>query len=509
MAEGTNIMSASDLMLTFLSHTSENDVKYIRGLNPFTIKVDGEEMFIYIKNLSPAQLSNNNPDVWRIQLPVRDDFESIKESASPFVLLGYDKDNDVYTTWNPYWCKQRLNVGKSVSMYSRLSLQQRVHETGIIEKLPLNNDGDVVCIPGNGIYEYLKNIKTYYPEETIFVAKNSSLQSKPLEIKTPEELYKEFIDIPANVDGYSKFLEVAGRSKSTIGNYLNALNYVIDNGIFEKYNSLFLGCLNYAQYQVPMKKLVATDEIKEKDVPWHGAIRAALNRYLEYWMSKTDSEPKQASLFDKENEETVVERFYELDEFGKIVALDEELVKLLIPYTKEDYPDYELMERIAENFYSPEITEKMNPFDWIKLFENLKKVKKGKSKKNQIKRERNTPSTENKDNEERDSKTLRKATVLRIEFSDGTVIQHHSATETYVEVIENNYPDLIEEIDFGYAVISKEKLPDFKNTKRAQVQLNNGYWLSTNFSTDTKADILRKISDELGLELKIDIVDKQ
>ena len=46
MAEGTNIMSASDLMLTFLSHTSENDVKYIRGLNPFTIKVDGEEMFI-------------------------------------------------------------------------------------------------------------------------------------------------------------------------------------------------------------------------------------------------------------------------------------------------------------------------------------------------------------------------------------------------------------------------------------------------------------------------------
>ena len=506
MAEGTNIMSASDLMLTFLSHTSENDVKYIRGLNPFTIKVDGEEMFIYIKNLSPAQLSNNNPDVWRIQLPVRDDFESIKESASPFVLLGYDKDNDVYTTWNPYWCKQRLNVGKSVSMYSRLSLQQRVHETGIIEKLPLNNDGDVVCIPGNGIYEYLKNIKTYYPEETIFVAKNSSLQSKPLEIKTPEELYKEFIDIPANVDGYSKFLEVAGRSKSTIGNYLNALNYVIDNGIFEKYNSLFLGCLNYAQYQVPMKKLVATDEIKEKDVLWHGAIRAALNRYLEYWMSKTDSEPKQASLFDKENEETVVERFYELDEFGKIVALDEELVKLLIPYTKEDYPDYELMESIAENFYSPEITEKMNPFDWIKIFENLKKVKKGKIKKNVEKRKLSLST--NSKGETAETKMPRKVTILRVEFPDGKIIQYPSATDTYIDVIENNYPDLIEEIDFGYAVISKEKLPDFKNTKRAQRQLSNGYYLSTNFSTETKAEILQKISDELELKYIVSIIKK-
>ena len=42
MPEGTNLMSASDLMLTFLSHTSAHDVKYIGGLNPFTIKVDGE-----------------------------------------------------------------------------------------------------------------------------------------------------------------------------------------------------------------------------------------------------------------------------------------------------------------------------------------------------------------------------------------------------------------------------------------------------------------------------------
>ena len=133
MSEGTNLMSASDLMLTFLSHTSAHDVKYIGGLNPFTIRVDGEETYIYIKNLSPAQLSNNNPDIWRIQLPVRDDFDRIKESESLFVLLGYDKENDVYTTWNPYWCKQRLNVGKSVSLYSRLSLQKRVHKTGEIE----------------------------------------------------------------------------------------------------------------------------------------------------------------------------------------------------------------------------------------------------------------------------------------------------------------------------------------------------------------------------------------
>lgn len=504
MSEGIVIMSASDLMQTFLLHTSTHDVKYIEGLNPFTIKVDGEEMFIYIKNLSPAQLSNNNPNIWRIQLPVRDDFERIKESASPFVLLGYDKDNDVYTTWNPYWCKQRLNIGKSVSLYSRLSLQKRVHETGIIEQLPLNNDGVVVCIPGNCIYEYLKKIKDFYPEETTFVAKNSSLQTKTSELKTPNDLYNAFVDISSNIRGYSIFLENSGRTKSTISNYLNALNYVVQNGMLEKYSSLFLGCLNYTQYQVPIKLLVATDEIKEKDVLWHGAIRAALNRYVEYWINKIDSEPKQTSLFSDGQEKS--DKYYKLDEFGKIVALDEDLVKLLIPYTKEDYPDYEVMSRIAENFYGTDIVEKMNPFDWIMIFENLKKVKKGKVKKSKEKIKYSHTKINLQGTNE--SNVPRKETILRVEYPEGKVIKYLSATDTFVDIIENNYPDLIEEIDFGFPVVSKERLPDFESTKRSQKQLSNGYYLSTNFSTKAKAEILEKVSEELGLGLKISIIDK-
>lgn len=501
MSEGSNILSASDLMLTFLSHTSANDVKYIGGLNPFTIKVDGEEIFIYIKNLSPAQLSNNNPDVWRIQLPVRDDFEKIKESASPFILLGYDKDNDVYTTWNPYWCKQRLNVGKSVSLYSRLSLQQRVHESGEIEQLPLNNDGDVVCLPGKKIYEYIKNFKTYYPEETLFVARNSSIQARLREAKTPDELYTAFIDIDANADGYQKFLEDAGRTKSTVSNYLNALKYAAQNGILKKYRNLFANCANYGQYIAPMKVLVATDEIKAKDESWHGAIRAALNRYLEYWQGKIETEPVQPTLFDN-IEELSVSKLFELDDFGKLIAVDEALYKQLQPFTKIDYPDYEEMIKVSEAFYPQEVTAKMTPVDWIKLFENLKKVKKGKGKKSQSSKKSSEVSAD------KTGKQARKSTTLRITLPDGTVLYNRSATKTYKDIIENNYPDLIEEIDFGYPVIAKEKMPDFKTTKRSQEQLYNGYWLSTNFSTETKADILQKVSDELGLGLKIEIIDK-
>lgn len=40
------------------------------------------------------------------------------------------------------------------------------------------------------------------------------------------------------------------------------------------------------------------------------------------------------------------------------------------------------------------------------------------------------------------------------------------------------------------------------------LQINGGYYVSTNFSTSDKAEILRKISDELELGLKVSLVDK-
>lgn len=193
-------MSSSDLMLTVLDNCKEYDVKFSGGMNPFTMLVDGEVVYVYIKNLTPAQLSSNNDDIWRIQLPMRDDFEMIKESSLLFLLLGYDLTNNVFTTWNPYWIKQRLNVGKSVSLYSRLSLQQRVSETQVIEQMPLNHDGDVVCIPASLLYEYIKHIKDYYPEETQFVAIGSSINKRK---KRVTEQFYHFISNKDNLSVYT------------------------------------------------------------------------------------------------------------------------------------------------------------------------------------------------------------------------------------------------------------------------------------------------------------------
>ena len=101
----------------------EPSYRRIDGLNPLHVMVSEREYYIYIKNLSPAQLTNDNDNIWRVQLPIRDLFDTVKNSLATFVLLGYDSQNDVYATWNPTWVKQRLNVAKSVSFYSRLDKQ--------------------------------------------------------------------------------------------------------------------------------------------------------------------------------------------------------------------------------------------------------------------------------------------------------------------------------------------------------------------------------------------------
>ena len=56
MKDSSRYLSTESLMLGLMANMSNYDVKFISGENPYTIRVDGEDVFMYIKNLSPAQL---------------------------------------------------------------------------------------------------------------------------------------------------------------------------------------------------------------------------------------------------------------------------------------------------------------------------------------------------------------------------------------------------------------------------------------------------------------------
>ena len=71
-------MSRYSLQQIFIESLAEcESFKIIDGLNPFHIILNNRELFVYIKNLSSAYFTN--PDVWRVQLPKKEEFEPIKD----------------------------------------------------------------------------------------------------------------------------------------------------------------------------------------------------------------------------------------------------------------------------------------------------------------------------------------------------------------------------------------------------------------------------------------------
>lgn len=111
-------------------------------------------------------------------------------------------------------------------------------------------------------------------------------------------------------------------------------------------------------------------------------------------------------------------------------------------------------------------------------------------------------SEDNSSSEHQKSKTE----ILRVEFPDGRVIQHKKVVNTFVEVIENNFPDLIHELDIQHAginLVTKERSEQHASSQR---EIVDGWYVFTNISTRKKREDLLRISNELDLGLKIDIV---
>ena len=262
-----------ELQMLFLEALSGANYRYVEGLNPFRILLNGTEYWIYIKNLTSAHFEN--PDVWRAQLPQRDDFEPIKGSEADFILLGYDGDNDVYATWNPVWVKQRLNSTGNVSFYSRLSLQQQARAEKQLKRMELSNEGEVVVFPRELIRMFFINVKSYFLAEGDYVAMGSK--------RRPEanEAFKTFMDT-ANVAEFARFLGDEGMSQVTIGNYCRVVKTLILDGTITRNRKIFYAFDSLAEYRLAVGQFVALDEVKEKNEKWHNLISAALNAYIDY-----------------------------------------------------------------------------------------------------------------------------------------------------------------------------------------------------------------------------------
>ena len=262
-----------ECQLRFLAALKGTTYRFIEGLNPFRILLDGTEYWIYIKNLTSAHFEN--PDVWRAQLPQRDDFNPIKESDADFILLGYDGENDVYATWNPVWVKQRLNSTGNVSFYSRYSLQEQARKEMTFKRRELSNEGEVVVFPRELIRMFFVNVSSYFLAEGDYVAMGSK--------RRPEanEAFKNFSD-SSNVADFARYLADEERSQVTIGNYCRVIKNLLSEGTISRNRKIFLQYDSLIEYRKAVPQFVELDEVKEKNEKWHNLISAALNSYIDF-----------------------------------------------------------------------------------------------------------------------------------------------------------------------------------------------------------------------------------
>ncbi|MET7029800.1 hypothetical protein [Sediminicola luteus] len=133
--------------------------------NPFILKMGGFSYYVFIKNISPAYYKNY-PDITRVQLPTSDRFKVVIDSDLEFIILGYDLENEVFVSWNPYKIKDRLNSKGNVSLYSRLSLQSEVNVNQFKEGY-LSNGDKIVLFKREQLNKFFIEIERFYEDFSI------------------------------------------------------------------------------------------------------------------------------------------------------------------------------------------------------------------------------------------------------------------------------------------------------------------------------------------------------
>jgi hypothetical protein len=286
-----------------------------------------------------------------------------------------------------------------------------------------------------------------------------------------------------------------------------------ERGWFNQYKSLFQDCVSIDDLKSAFKKFFAIPEIDEFNKARHhdlSAMSKQLIEYIDYLGTSPDAnihsslENSQEADDDNSNDEHPVEvnnlsseeidwEALYTDSNGKLTRIaNPALLDKLRPHLDSEYVNPVCAYSEVEDFYGDRYST-MDMGEWMRLFKAIDWNNPYVSL---------SPTEENKPTERTKSKTE----ILRVEYPDGRVVQYQKAVDTFVEVIENNYPDLIHELNILHAnvnLVTKERSHQYASAQR---EIADGWLVFTNINTRRKREDLIKISNELELDLKVDIV---
>ena len=459
--------------------------------NPGHIMFNGEEYYVYIKNLSPAYFEN--PDVWRAQMTGIDALKEIKESNATFVLLGFDSDNDVYATWNPTKVKQRIGTASSPSLYSRLSLQQEVSKTGEIRSMTLNNDLQVLVFPHDSLVDVFSSLNEFFPDTSDYVAMGSKRRVDA------NMAYKKLTNMH-QLDDFAKYLISIGISSSDISQMCRSVKSIISSGVISWHRKIFLAHDSISEYKEAAEELFSLQSVR--DLGWDDRYRVPFLSYIDFLQKKhfpstfedvTDKNEDITEYQEIEVETSDEERNWESDyedEYGNLVKLmNHELLKQLRPYLDKEYPSLPPAYNIIEDFYHNRYP-KMQMKDWGRLIKEI------------------DWSRCNEDGiiPEEVKASKRKTHILRVVFPDGRVVEDKNVSTTYCEFIKEVGAEEISILGISHAgvnIVSKELDSKYANYQR---DIGDGWYVMTNSSTPIKYQDLQKIIEEYGLDISVSLV---
>jgi len=320
---------------------------FINGTQPFLMSFDDQKYYVYVKNISSAYFSDRD-NTTRAQLPIKPEFDSIKSSPYPFIFLGYDGIYDVFVCWNYHIAKERLNVGKSVSFYSRTFFQSEVNEGEFIRKKLKNGDLPVL-FKRSYLIEFFKKIDTFFPTGT---ASNF--------------YFSEGIGNYNYEDKFVTYLRFNKKlSDKSIKNYTNALKGRISSGL-KKY---FIPSLEsiYFIYNISIldelnMQLFETEEFKKLNSIGKSMYSCAFDNYISFIKILNDNE-----TLEKQNKVSdFKEEYCKNGKLSKITDLD--LINQIEPYLISN----RLLSaaQIVGNYYQNQYP-KMELTDWITLVRKI------------------------------------------------------------------------------------------------------------------------------------------
>lgn len=165
--------------------------------NPILLQIEDRVFTVFLKPIGDVCYENENEST-RVQLPKHPRFDKIKASKRPFLLMGFDLDNEIFTIWNPTATKERLNTRKNLSFYCRLNAQREANNTKLPVRCNLTNGDFLWVLPMGLLAEFLMYIEDYFPLVTVDEYGITGDYSAHAEY---EELFRKEVDDVLDEDG--------------------------------------------------------------------------------------------------------------------------------------------------------------------------------------------------------------------------------------------------------------------------------------------------------------------